>query len=249
MDSQTLRKFYKTVVISDVHLGHKLSQVVKAGEFLSSVNCKRLILNGDIFDGWQLMRSGKRWKPEYTNFLKILMRIIDNPETEIIYIIGNHDAFLENIIPFYFANMSVVRDYILESGDKKFFVTHGDVFDYVNYNMQWLAKLGEFGYRILMLINKLYNKYRFWRGKEEIPLAIRIKRRIERAVTSSEIDQLIVDIANAYKCDGVICGHTHQAADRMISGIRYLNCGAWLENMTALLEDEGGKWSILQYEG
>ncbi len=249
MDNSVERKFYKTVVVSDVHLGHKEAKVAQAGEFLSSVDCNLLILNGDIFDGWQLQRSGKRWQPEYTNFLKILMRMIEKHETEIIYIVGNHDAFFDNIIPFSVSNVSIMRDYIYESCGHRYFVTHGDIFDYISYNVQWLAKLGELGYRLLLWINRLYNKYRYWRGKPaSYSFSQKIKRKVVKAMASSKINEMMVDVARAHKCDGLICGHTHRPEDKTIGGnIRYLNSGDWMESYTALLEDEEGNWTIYRH--
>lgn len=248
MDKTIERKYYKTVVVSDVHLGHKEAKVAQAAEFLSSIDCKLLILNGDIFDGWQLQRSGKRWQPEYTKFLKILMRMIEKHETDIIYIVGNHDNFFDNIIPFSVSNVNIMRDYIHESGGHRYFVVHGDIFDYISYNMQWLAKLGELGYRLLLFINRIYNKYRYWRGKPASnAFSLKIKRKVVKAVSSSEVDQMMLDVTRAHKCDGIICGHTHRAEDRFIDNVRYLNSGDWMESLTALLEDEDGAWTIYRY--
>ena len=102
------RRHYRTVVVSDIHLGYKQSKALQASEFLSSVDCDRLILNGDIIDGWQLRRSyDRRWKPEYTRLLKIIMKMMENKGTEVIYIVGNHDAFFDYVVPLSFSNITI----------------------------------------------------------------------------------------------------------------------------------------------
>lgn len=50
-----LRKYYPTIVLSDIHLGSEHSRTEEVTHFLKHVDCDRLILNGDIIDGWQLI--------------------------------------------------------------------------------------------------------------------------------------------------------------------------------------------------
>ncbi len=240
---------YRTVVISDVHLGSKYSKVDEVCSFLSSVDCDILILNGDIIDGWQLNKSGKKsWKPEYTNFFKIIMKMMERFGTEVIYIRGNHDDFLDNLTDISISNLRIARDYILTSGDRKYFVTHGDIFDTVSSNMKWMARLGDFGYRMLLFANVIYNKYRRWRGKPYHSFSQAIKHKVKCAVSSiSGFETMLVEVAKARKCDGVICGHIHHPEDRVIEGIRYLNSGDWVETKSALVEDMDRNWSIIRY--
>lgn len=107
-----LRKHYRTVVLSDIHLGTSHSKVREVGNFLRSINCDRLILNGDIIDGWHLKKNGTRkWQPEHTQFFKILMKMMENHGTEIIYVRGNHDDFLDNLVPLRLANIEIVKDW------------------------------------------------------------------------------------------------------------------------------------------
>lgn len=243
------RKHYRTLVISDVHLGNRHSKVFELIDFLESVDCDRLILNGDIIDGWQLRKSGDtRWKPEYTRIFKIIMKMMENNGTEVVYIMGNHDDFLQNVVPITFSSVQIVRDYILECGEREFFITHGDVFDNVSTNMKWLAKLGDVGYRLLLWSNTFYNRYRAWRGKPAYSFSQAIKNKVKNAVSSvSGFETMVADMARAKKCDGVICGHIHRPEDRVIDQIRYLNSGDWVETMSALAEDFDGSWHILRY--
>ena len=230
----SIRPHYRTVVLSDIHLGTSHSKVNQVSDFLSSVDCDRLILNGDIIDGWSLKKSGvRKWKPEHTRFFKILMKMMENFGTEIIYVRGNHDDFLDSLIPLQFANLHLVKDYILESNGKHYFVTHGDVFDKITSGMKWLAKLGDIGYTLLLEMNSFYNKYRLKRGKPYYSLSQAIKQKVKQAVNYiSDFENVLVEFARNRKCEGVI---------------HYLNSGDWVETLSALTEDEEGKWEVLFY--
>ena len=244
------RKHYRTVIISDVHIGSAHSKVKEAAEFLSHVDCDRLILNGDIIDGWQIRKksSGRHWKPEYTSFVKVIMKMMENHDTEVIYLRGNHDDFLENLVPVTLGNISILQDYILESGSHRFFVTHGDVFDSVTSRMEWLAKLGDVSYTALLRFNSVDNKIRMRQGKPYFSLSQAIKHKVKQAVSFiSGFERMLTDLARSKRCDGVICGHIHYPEDRIIDDIRYMNSGDWVESLSALLEDEDGNWRIMKY--
>ena len=244
------RKHYRTVIISDVHIGAAHSKVKEAADFLDKVYCDRLILNGEIVDGWQLSKksANKRWKPDYTRFVNVIMKMMEEYDTEVIYLRGNHDDFLENLVPLELGNISVLQDYILESGGHRFFVTHGDVFDSVTTKMEWLAKLGDVSYTVLLRFNSIYNKIRSRQGKPYFSLSQAIKHKVKQAVSFiSGFERMLTDLARSKRCDGVICGHIHYPEDRVIDDIRYLNSGDWVESMSALLEDDEGNWRIMRY--
>ena len=242
------RRHYRTVGISDVHIGATHSKVEEASAFLESVTCDLLILNGDIIDGWQLDRHSRRWKHSYTKFFDAVMRMMDENDTEVVYLRGNHDDFLDNIAPLHLANISIVKDYILETGGKRYFITHGDVFDSVTSNMRWLSVLGDKGYNMLLWANAAYNRYRLRRGKPYYSLSQTIKHKVKQAVSFiSGFEKMLADLARSKKCDGVICGHIHYPEDRMIDGVRYLNSGDWVESLSALVEEDDGTWRIMRF--
>lgn len=244
------RKHYRTVIISDIHIGSSHSKVKEVSDFLSSVDCDLLIMNGDIIDGWKFQQksSGKRWCPEYTRFVKVVMNMMEKHDTRVIYLRGNHDDFLDNLVPVDLGNICIFRDYILESCGHRYFVTHGDVFDSVTTNMEWLAKLGDVSYTALLKFNTLYNRIRSRKGKPYYSLSQAIKHKVKQAVSSiSGFERMLADLARSKHCDGVICGHIHYPEDRMIDGIRYLNSGDWVESLSALLEEQDGTWRIMKY--
>ena len=155
-----LRKHYRTIVLSDIHLGTTHSKVEEVSQLLRSVNCDKLILNGDIIDGWHMKKNGTRkWQPAHTQFFKIIMKLMEKCGTEVIYVRGNHDDFLDNLAPIRFANIQIVKDYVLKSEGKSYFVTHGDIFDRVTTQMKWLALLGDMGYTFLLWFNGFISRF------------------------------------------------------------------------------------------
>lgn len=242
------RPSFRTIVLSDVHLGTAGSKAKEAVDFLKAYSCQKLILNGDIIDGWQLKQYGT-WKKKHTAFFKAVLKQIVHYDTRVIYLRGNHDDFLDQVMPLRVGkNFSIRKDYVLKSHDKQFYVTHGDVFDSITANMKWLAYLGDVGYTFLLWVNKLYNQYRMWRGLPYYSLSQTIKHRIKRAVSYiSDFEEKLAELARARNCDGVICGHIHQPAIRSVNGVIYMNSGDWVESLSALVEDHEGNWSLLYY--
>src|SRR6218665_3494055 len=119
-----MKKFYRTIVLSDIHLGTKASKAKEVLNFLKNHKCETLILNGDIIDGWQLRKSGK-WKKQHSNFFKHIINLVSKLKCdEIIYIRGNHDDFLDEILPFSIGNFTIKRHHIHYGVEKKYFVTH-----------------------------------------------------------------------------------------------------------------------------
>jgi UDP-2,3-diacylglucosamine pyrophosphatase LpxH len=174
--------------------------------------------------------------------------MIDKLNTEVIYIRGNHDDFLDKIIPLTIGNFSVKKDYIYKSNGINYYVVHGDIFDKITSNLKWLAKLGDIGYTFLLWLNKIYNNRRVKQGLPYYSLSQDIKHRVKSAVSYiSSFEHELVELAKSRNCQGVICGHIHQPDIRQYDGIKYLNSGDWVESLSALVEQENGDWKILYY--
>jgi UDP-2,3-diacylglucosamine pyrophosphatase LpxH len=241
-----LKHKYRTIVVSDVHLGTTGSKAEEATAFLKQNSCEKLILNGDIIDGWQLKKYGS-WQKKHTGFIRIVLRMMEKEDTKVIYIRGNHDDFLDQIMPLIVGkNFQIRRDYILTSGRKRFFVTHGDIFDSITSNMKWLAYLGDIGYTFLLWVNKFYNQYRSLRGLHYYSLSQAIKQKVKLAVNFiSDFEEKLSELAKSRKCDGIICGHIHKPDIKVYDGILYMNSGDWVESMSALVEDHNNVWSLV----
>ncbi len=242
-----LKTHFKTIVISDVHLGTSGSKAKELANFLKQFSCDKLILNGDIIDGWQLKKYGS-WKRKHTRFFKTVLKMMEAHNTKVIYLRGNHDDFLDQVLPLEVGNFSIQRDYVLKSKDRKYYVTHGDVFDSITTRLKWVAKLGDIGYTFLLWFNKIYNQYRTRRGLPYYSLSQVIKQKVKSAVSYvSDFEVQLAELARIKECDGIICGHIHQPAIKSLGGIVYLNSGDWVESLSALVQDEHGEWSLMYY--
>ncbi len=245
MDKQHLR--VRTVILSDIHLGTADCKIEEVNHFLRHVRCEKLILNGDIIDGWQLKRTGQ-WTKAHTRFIRIVLKKLEKRDTEVIYLRGNHDDVLRAFLPLAFENLSIVEDYVHESPSGRYLVLHGDVFDTVTKNFVFLAHLGDWGYRALLKINRFYNAYRAWRGKEYWSLSKAIKARVKEAVNHvSNFEEHITQLAKQRDCIGVMCGHIHTPAVKMFGDIHYLNSGDWVESLTAIVEHYDGRYELVEF--
>ena len=242
-----MKTHYKTIVISDVHLGTKGSKAKEIARFLKQFTCENLILNGDIIDGWQLKKSGS-WKRKHTRFFNRILKMIEQTNTKVYYLRGNHDDFLDQILPLEIGNLSIQTDMIYESNGKKYFVTHGDIFDSITTNLRWIAYVGDMGYTFLLWLNRILNHYRYRRGLPYFSLSQYVKNKVKSAVAYvDQYEEELAKMARSKNCDGIICGHIHKAENRTINGIEYLNSGDWVETLSALAEDHDGNWQLIYY--
>jgi len=237
----------RTVVLSDIHLGTADSKVAQVNHFLRHVRCEKLILNGDIIDGWQLKRRGQ-WTKAHTHFIRIVLKMLEKRDTRVIYLRGNHDDILAKFLPLEFENLSIVDEYLHQGVKGRYLVLHGDVFDTVTKNFVFLAHLGDWGYQALLAINRAYNAWRSWRGLEYWSLSRAIKARVKSAVSHvSNFEGHIAELARARGCTGVMCGHIHTPADKLLGDIHYLNSGDWIESLTAVVEHWDGRYELVEY--
>lgn len=240
---------YRTVFLSDVHLGTPDSKVHEVIDFLKHVTCEKLVLNGDIIDGWAL-RRGSRWRKRHTRFVRKILKKMEDDNTQVIYCRGNHDDILDRFLPLAFGRLKFVKEHMHTGVDgKRYLVVHGDGFDSVSTHHKWLAVLGAVGYDSMLVVNRIYNRYRAWRGKEYFSLSRKVKARVKSAVSFvDKYEFQLQELARLRRCDGIICGHIHTPEDKQIGGIRYLNSGDWVESLTAIVEHHDGRIELIQYE-
>lgn len=239
---------FETVVLSDVHMGAPGCRIDEVNHFLKRTESKKLILNGDIIDGWALMRRGGSWTNAHTRFVRLVLKKMEKRGTEVVYLRGNHDDILRRFLPLQLNGLRLVEDHVHETPRGDYLVLHGDVFDVVTRQHRVLAVLGAIGYNGLLRLNRLYNRYRAWRGLESFSLSKAIKAKVKNAVNYiSRFEDGLQALAAERGCVGVICGHIHTPADKRIGDVHYLNSGDWVESLTALVEHEDGRWEILDY--
>lgn len=237
---------YKYVILSDLHLGSGDSNPKKIENFLESINFDKLILNGDIIDGWKLKMGGKIKKKE-AKLIKYFISLSE--KKEIIYLRGNHDDFLDDIVPIKFGEILIGSSYDLYVDNKKYLVVHGDVFDKTVKDLKWIAYIGDLGYTCLIKINKFINYIRSLFGLKYYSTSKQIKKGVKKAVAYIfEFEISLAKLAKSKGYDGIICGHIHDPQIKKLEGIEYLNSGDWVESMSALVYSEKNGWEILFYE-
>ena len=236
------------VVVSYVHLGTYGCHAKELVRYLKSIDPKVLILNGDIIDIWQFR---KRYFPK--SHLKVLKEIlkITTKGNKVYYLTGNHDEFLRKFSDLELDNFSLLDKLVLNLDGKKAWFFHGDIFDASIQNAKWLAKLGGWGYDLLILINRLINWFLHKMGREKYSLSKKIKNSVKKAVSFiSDFEETAIELAINNQYDFVLCGHIHQPQIREAINSNgkcvYLNSGDWIENLTSL-EWNKGEWKLFHY--
>jgi UDP-2,3-diacylglucosamine pyrophosphatase LpxH len=232
---------WKTIIMSDLHLGARQSQTDKIISFLDNNTTEKLILNGDIIDGWALKGNGK-WTKDCTKIFRKFMKMSEK-NTKVVYIRGNHDDFLKDFIPFKLNNIRIVRKYIHTGIDnRKYFCFHGDVLDFVIMEARWLAVIGGWSYDIVIKFNTLYNKIRKWFNLPYHSLANTIKQSVKGAINFvSDFEDNAKGLTKQKGYDVAVCGHIHHPKIEN----DYMNSGDFCENSTCLVEDYNGVWKII----
>ncbi|MBD1142692.1 UDP-2,3-diacylglucosamine diphosphatase [Pelagibacterales bacterium SAG-MED35] len=239
---------YKSLFISDVHLGTKGCQADKLLEFFKYSRSENLYLVGDIIDVWAMQKTFY-WPQQHNDIIQKILRKARHG-TKVFYIIGNHDEVFRKFIPMHFGEINIVNRVIHETPlGKKYLVVHGDAWDGVMKYAKWLSKLGSIAYELLLKLNIVINFFRKLRGKSYWSLAKFLKYKVKNAVKYiGEYERTVSDYAKRKNYDGIICGHIHHAEDQNFDGINYLNCGDWVESCTALAEKYDGTFEIIYWD-
>jgi UDP-2,3-diacylglucosamine pyrophosphatase LpxH len=247
MSDPKVRLRYRTVIISDTHLGTKDAKARELLHFLKHVKCDKLVLNGDIIDFWSLRRK-PYWTQEHTAVIRRILKMAEK-KTEVVYLRGNHDDMPGDLMPLVLDRIRLESTHVHETaGGVKFLCIHGDAFDTVTTHAKWLAVLGDIGYQQLLRINRHYNRWRSWRGKEYFSLSQAIKSKVKSAVNyMSDFERHLRLLAVKEECKGIICGHIHRPENKWINGVHYINSGDWVESLTAIVEHHDGRMEVLDY--
>jgi UDP-2,3-diacylglucosamine pyrophosphatase LpxH len=241
---------YKSIFISDLHLGSKDSKAECVADFLKHNQCEKLYLVGDIIDGWKAQRNKWKWKKSHTNVVRQVLNKA-REGTSVVYIIGNHDEFLRTSLPYnlHFPNITLANhiEHLGVDG-KRYLVVHGDLFDGITRLAPWLSFLGDRSYDMVLSINTRFNWIRHKLGFGYWSLSAFLKTKVKKAVDFIfRFEENLAAYAKKRGYDGVICGHIHHAEIKEVNGIVYMNDGDWVESCTALLEHLDGTWEIITW--
>ena len=247
MSVETLVKDYKSIFISDLHLGTRGCQADALCDFLKENTCENLFLVGDIVDGWRI-RKRWYWPQSHTN---VIRRILTHAKrgTKVYYILGNHDEALRAFLRFgiTFGRIQILNSYDYVGVDgKRYLITHGDAFDnLMAKDKKWIMHIGDNLYDFFITFNRHYNKVRGLLGLKYWSLSKWLKDNAKVAVKFiNRFEEYIAAYCESKGYDGVICGHIHKAEIKQIGRVVYMNDGDWVESATALLEHKDGTWEI-----
>ncbi|MGE0025026.1 MAG: UDP-2,3-diacylglucosamine diphosphatase [Hyphomicrobium sp.] len=240
-------RIYRTLFISDVHLGTRASQAHMLLDFLKYTEAETIYLVGDILDFWRIKR-GAIWPQSHNDVLQKLLRKA-RKGTRIVYIPGNHDEGLRDYVGMHFGGIEIERQAMHTTADgRRFIVLHGDEYDVVVRYARWLAFLGDRGYELALWSNWPLNFIRRRLGLGYWSLSAYLKHRVKTAVSFiGEFEKNLAEQARRNQVDGIICGHIHHAANRDIGGVHYVNTGDWVESCTAVAETHDGQLELIRW--
>jgi len=236
---------YKSIFISDTHLGTRGCKSTLLDNFLSFHDCENLYLIGDIIDGWALHR---RWYFPQTH-VNVIHHILKKAKegTKVYWAIGNHDEFVRPFIKhsLNFGNVHIDNQFVYTGiNGKKYLVIHGDLFDHF-MKLGWLSHLGDWAYEILLIINDKFNWFRNLLGKDYWSLSLFLKHKVKEAVQFiNKFEEHLRHYAEKRDYNGVICGHIHKPII-IEDTFTYMNTGDWVESCSALVEHLDGRWELI----
>ncbi len=236
----------KTLWISDVHLGSANCKAEHLIQLLDRVRCERLYLVGDIVDMWAM--SKRVFWPESHNL--VLRKLLSKSKAgvEIIYIPGNHDANFREFCGSDFGHVTIRRKHVHVTPDgRRLLVTHGDELDHAVRFSRINRIIGDWAYDTMMIVNRWVNNIRDRMGLPYWSLSGWVKNNVAQAEAAIQAYQdAAVNMVREKGYDGIICGHLHHPVIQQYEDILYCNDGDWVENCTALLEDDAGQLKLLR---
>lgn len=210
---------HDALILSDLHLGADNSQVENLTRFLEAVRNKTagfatrcLILNGDLFDSFDMRRLSKsHWRA--LHLLRKLTR-----QLEVHWITGNHDPNADLLSTL--LGVAFHDELRFQSGSKRVLCLHGHAFDSFVDRYPRLTALADGAYRMLQWVDRSHRVARF--AKKSSKTFLRCNHKVR--------DQAI-HMAKARSVDIVCCGHTHLPEEHHdpATGILYFNSGSWVE--------------------
>jgi UDP-2,3-diacylglucosamine pyrophosphatase LpxH len=238
---------FRTLFISDVHLGARGSQADRLLDFLKSHDADTIYLVGDIVDGWKL-KAGWYWPQAHNDVVQKLLRKV-RKGARLVYLPGNHDEFLRDYLGVNLGGIELADYALHEAADgKRYLVIHGDQFDLVVRHARWLALLGDGAYTAALFVNTHLNMVRRRLGLTYWSLSSWAKLRVKNAVNYiSRFEELLAAEAGRHAADGVICGHIHHAVMHDQFGVAYVNTGDWVESCTAVVEHYDGSFQLVRW--
>jgi len=240
-------KRYRSIWLSDIHLGTRGCQAENLLDFLKHNESDHLYLVGDIVDGWRLKKSWY-WPQMHNDVVQKVLRRA-RKGTKVFLIPGNHDEVFREFVGLQFGGVTILEDTVHVTADgRRLLVIHGDQFDTVVRYAKWLAHVGDTAYVLLLGLNTVFNSIRRRLGFPYWSISAYLKHKTKKAVEFiGNYEVALAEEARRRQVDGVICGHIHHAEMRDMGGVLYCNDGDWVESCTALVEHDSGELEIINW--
>jgi UDP-2,3-diacylglucosamine pyrophosphatase LpxH len=171
---------YRSIFISDVHLGSKACKARLLNSFLKHNSCHTLYLVGDIIDGWKVQQNRFSWSKHQSNVVKRIIKL-STEGTKVIYVVGNHDEFLRPMLSHRLVlhGLELHNQHVHTAVDgRRYLVTHGDLFDGITRVGKWLSILGDRAYDLVLWLNNYFNAARHRLGFGYWSLSQFLKHRV-----------------------------------------------------------------------
>lgn len=240
-------KRVRSLFLSDIHLGSRACQAERLLAFLKEYECEYLFLIGDIIDVWAMSRA-MYWPPEHNTIVQKILRKARH-HTRVYFIPGNHDEALRDYIGMSFGAVDIVAEHIhVTAAGQRLLLLHGDEYDQVTTCHRWLSVLGDISYTALVHLNRGLSRLRRKLGVSgHWSLADYAKRNVLKAVAYiGDFEHAAVHTAIQRGVDGIVCGHIHTPVIKDVDGKRYVNCGDWVDNCTAVVEHADGRMELVR---
>jgi UDP-2,3-diacylglucosamine pyrophosphatase LpxH len=238
---------YRSIWISDVHLGYKGCKAEFLLDFLRSTETDYLFLVGDIIDIWSMKRT-LFWPQSHNNVIRTILGKAKHG-TKVIYIPGNHDEEFREYDGMVFGNVEIHNEYAHTTADNRsVYMLHGDKYDSYMQCSKLTEFVGNLSYDFILYANRKLDKLRHQLGFPFWSLARFIKSKVRNAMAHiRKFENIVAADAKKHGHDIVICGHIHHADIRCINGVTYCNDGDWIEHCTALVEKQDGKIELIHW--
>jgi UDP-2,3-diacylglucosamine pyrophosphatase LpxH len=224
MSVRAIRAPFRSLFISDLHLGSHNCRGERLYRFLCTHEAATIYLVGDIVE----MSVLTKWPPYHADCIRELVQKTMRG-TKVVYIPGNHDKIFRSHLGTYGNLMIETEALHIRKNEQPMLVIHGDINDRLksNWLLQMLTKIDHIG------------KINLW----EI-LRRRFGWLIGRHTVAFESSMILLAKDRGYS--GIVCGHVHAPKIITIDGIYYLNCGDWTHHCTAIAEDNCGNFTMLR---
>lgn len=239
---------YRTLWLSDIHLGTRSSRAKDLLHFLEETSADRIYLVGDVID-LKSMRSRPLFMDQH---LQVVSQFVSLASlgTEVVYVPGNHDDEFRTIAGRDICGIRVqVEACHMRPCGEKLLVAHGDILDERIRMGTNLEKFGAAAYSVVRQVDASLNRLRSLIGQDYFPLSALVKEKMRGAQEYiSRFESIAAEYAAWRGYSGIVCGHIHKPAIRDIDGTLYANDGDWVEHRTALAETYDGRLEIVGWQ-